>query len=103
MAAKGSILKEEIIQKILETFPGSFKNDKEIRIVGMENGEELQIKVALTCAKVNVSPGADVALPGAAPTQTVSKVLPQRGKRALIEPTAEEKQNVSDFLKVLGL
>lgn len=103
MAAKGSILKEEIIQKILETFPGSFKNDKEIRIVGMENGEELQIKVALTCAKVNVSPGADVALPGAAPTQTVSKAFPKEEKEVLVEPTAEEKQNVSDFLKVLGL
>lgn len=101
--AKGSILKEEIIQKILETFPGSFKNDKEIRIVGMENGEELQIKVALTCAKVNVSPGTDVALPGAAPVQTVSKVLPKEEKEVLVEPTAEEKQNVSDFLKVLGL
>lgn len=102
MAAKGSILKEEIIQKILETFPGSFKNDKEIRIVGMENGEELQIKVALTCAKVNVSPGADVAMPGAAP-KVVTPAAKVESTPTLIEPTAEEKERVSTFLSALGL
>ena len=31
MAAKGAIAKEEVLQKILEAFPGSFKYDKEIK------------------------------------------------------------------------
>ena len=56
MAAKGAVLKEDIIQKILSTFEGAFicNGGKEVRIEGQENGETLQIKVALTCAKVNV-------------------------------------------------
>jgi len=56
MAAKGSQLKNEITQKILTTFPSSFiyNDGKEIRINGMEDGQELQIKVTLTCAKTMV-------------------------------------------------
>ena len=54
MAARGSIAKTEIIKKILETFNDSFLIDKEIRIPIMEDGEEIQIKVTLTAAKVNI-------------------------------------------------
>ena len=70
MAAKGSVLKEEITNKILECFPGSFRYDKEIRIPGIENSENLQIKITLTCAKVNVENGGDTAIPGAVTTAT---------------------------------
>ena len=45
MAAKGSISKEIIVQKILDTFDGAFKFDKEIRIPMIEDGAEVQIKV----------------------------------------------------------
>ena len=40
MAAKGSILKQEVAEKILAAFPGSFlyNDGKEIRINGTENG-----------------------------------------------------------------
>lgn len=66
MAAKGSILKKEVSEKILKAFPGSFlyNDGKEIRINGLENGERLQIKVTLTAAKVAVEGGEDVVLPG---------------------------------------
>ena len=55
--AKGAIAKDTITKCILKVFDGSFVNDKEIRIPFMENGELVQIKVALTCAKVNVDAG----------------------------------------------
>ena len=57
MAARGSVLKQEVATKILAAFPGSFlyNDGKEIRIPVMENGEEIQIKVALTAAKENVN------------------------------------------------
>ena len=73
MAAKGSILKQEIASKILAAFPGSFlyNDGKEIRINGTENGEKLQIKLTLTAAKVAVEGGSDVALPGEAATADV--------------------------------
>ena len=97
--ARGSILKEQITNKILETFPDSFVFDKVIIIPGVENSENLQIKVALTCAKVNVERGGDTALPG----DTVSAVAPTSTPSALAEPTAEEKERVSNLLSKLGL
>ena len=97
--AKGSVSKEQITAKILETFPGAFKYDKELRIPMMEDGNEVQIKVALTCAKTNVERGGDTALPGG----TVSTVVPTSAPSALAEPTAEEKERVSNLLSKLGL
>lgn len=97
--ARGSVLKEQITNKILETFPGSFVFDKVLIIPGIENSENLQIKVALTCAKVNVERGGDTALPG----DTVSVVAPTPTPSALAEPTVEEKERVSDLLSKLGL
>lgn len=97
--ARGSILKEQITNKILETFPDSFVFDKVIIIPGVENSENLQIKVALTCAKVNVERGGDTAMPG----DTVSTVASTPTPSALTEPTTEEKERVSDLLSKLGL
>lgn len=97
--ARGSILKEQITNKILETFPDSFVFDKVIIIPGVENSENLQIKVTLTCAKVNVERGGDTAMPG----DTVSAVAPTSTPSALTEPTKEEKERVSNLLSKLGL
>lgn len=54
--AKGAESKAKVIETILKTFPNAFTyNDgKEIRIPMMENGEEVEIKVALSCAKTTV-------------------------------------------------
>ena len=50
--AKGSIAKEAIFKKMLEVFPNSFMADaKTLRIPWEENGETIEIKVALTAAK----------------------------------------------------
>lgn len=99
MAAKGAVSKEKIMDRILETFPGAFQYDKELRIPMVEDGVEVQIKVALTCAKVNVERGGDTALPG----NTASSVAPTSTPSALVEPTTEEKERVSDLLSKLGL
>ena len=55
--ARGTESKSYITKKILETFEGSFlyNDGKEIRIPLKEDGEIVQIKVTLTCAKTNVS------------------------------------------------
>lgn len=54
--ARGTESKSVITKKILETFEGSFlyNDGKEIRIPLKEDGEIVQIKVTLTCAKTNV-------------------------------------------------
>lgn len=104
--AKGSQFKEEILNKLLEFFPNSFlyNNGKEIRICGQENGEDIQIKVTLTCAKENVIPGQDNELPGAAANKSNEINFEDTSKTTTaIEPTEDEKANVQDLLRALGL
>lgn len=105
MAARGSVLKQEVATKILAAFPGSFlyNDGKEIRINGVEDGQNLQIKVTLTCAKVAVEGGEDTVLPGenvktTSPAQaiTTSEKVPQ-------EPTNEEKERLKTLLNQLGM
>ena len=91
--ARGSLAKEEIVKKILETFDGSFLNGKELRIPMEENGEVVQIKVGLTCAKVNIE---DV---GSAPE--ISSPVPASQEK--IEVSETEKQNVQKLMENLGL
>ena len=105
MAARGAEAKEKITKKLLETFEGAFKYDKEIRIPILENGEIIQIKCVLTAAKVNVEMGGDTAMPGGTSTPVAQKPKSDLGKveeKTLIEPTAEEKATVSQFLKTMG-
>ena len=92
--AKGAIAKEQIIEKILKEFEGSFKYDKEIRIPMEENGERVEIKITLTCAKVNVG-NAEVASEG-----SVNEALAITGSPELTE---EEKNKVNDLITKLGL
>ena len=93
--ARGTQAKAEITQKILEVFDNSFTYDKEIRIPIMENGELVQIKCVLTCAKVNVSNGADVAVPGS--------VVASNNVVSIAELTEQEKKETADLLASLNL
>ncbi len=99
--AKGSILKEEIIKKILEVFPGSFlyNSGKEIRIPGQEGADLLQIKVTLTCAKTNVE---NVGTTTPTEQQPQSET-PASSSKFMAEPTEEEKENVKELCQRLGL
>ena len=105
MAAKGSILKQEVAEKILAAFPGSFlyNDGKEIRINGTENGASLQIKVALTCAKVAVEGGDDTILPGEKTAAAASVKPTGTNEKIPQEPTAEEKERLTTLLDKLGL
>ena len=102
MAARGSESKNIITAKLLETFAGSFIYDKNVIIPMVENGENLQIKIALTCAKTNVESGMDNAIPGAemSSTTVAPKAIDNHG---VAEVTEEEKQNVLKAMKALGL
>jgi len=105
MAAKGSILKQEIAEKILAVFPGSFlyNDGKEIRINGIEEGLPLQIKVSLTCAKVAVEGGDDTVLPGEKTAATADVKPTGVNEKTPQEPTAEEKERLATLLNRLGL
>ena len=96
MAARGAWSKEQVWNKILETFPGSFVNEKEIRIPMIENGDRIEIKVTLTAAKTNVGGNAvNEATQGTEATVSApTEVLP---------PSEEEKAQVNNLLAKLGL
>ena len=100
--ARGQEEKLIVINKIKEVFPEAFEYDKTIRIpIG-----DVQIKVALTAAKDNVEPGGDTAVPGVKAT----KVAIANGAEpvfeeasAIVEPSAEELNTVSNLMTQLGL
>ena len=96
--ARGSQSKEEITQRILETFPGSFINEKEIRIPWTEGAENLQVKISLTCAKTNVECNTSNVTPG----ETVTTTTPAQ-EPSIVKPTEEEKANVAALMAKLGL
>lgn len=95
--ARGSEAKSIITNKILETFNGSFINDKEIRIPIMENGETLQIKCVLTCAKTNIEANAGSNFPDPIVKDKVPK------GEFTFEISDQEKSEVSDLISKLGL
>lgn len=104
MATRGSVLKQEISKKIIDTFPNSFlyNDGKEIRINGMEDGTPIQIKVVLTAAKVAVEGGEDNAIPGEnAATAAIKPAV--ANEKVPQEPTAEEKERLATLLEKLGL
>ena len=98
MAIRGAESKSAITQKILDTFEGAFLYDKEIRIPMNENGEIVQIKCVLTCAKVNV--GTDN---NATNISTIENSSNTEVKTQAIELTEEEKNNVNTLIEKLGL
>lgn len=100
--ARGQISKTKATEAILKAFPGSFTYDKEIRIPFIEDGETIQLKCVLTCAKVNVEQNGDVAIPGEVSTDINfedGKPIEQK----VIEPTQEEKENVRKLMETFGL
>ena len=100
--ARGQISKTKATEAILKAFPGSFTYDKEIRIPFIEDGETIQLKCVLTCAKVNVEQNGDVAIPG----EVSADINFENGKpieQKVIEPTQEEKENVRKLMETFGL
>ena len=99
--ARGAAAKEQITHKILETFPGSFKHEKEIRIPYMEDGVAGQIKVTLTASKTmveNTNEGINFEdLPLSSPaTASPQEQVPN-------EPSDEEKERLKILLAELGM
>ena len=94
--ARGAEAKQIITDKILQTFEGSFIYGKEIRVPLQENGERVEIKVTLTCAKENVGGNSAFAEPQSKTSQPAQASVPAA-------PTEQEKANIADLMSRLGL
>ena len=95
--ARGAISKQVVIDKILETFQGSFVYGKELRIPMVEDGEQVEIKVTLACAKTNVGDGA------VAGDFESGNAVQVSVTEAPAKPTKAEIDNISKLMDRLGL
>ena len=93
--AKGAESKAKLIEKLKEIYPDAFEYGKEFRIPFEEDGQRVEIKVALTCAKSNVG-GEGASEVSGVESNTPVDVVPAA-------PTEEEKANIAALMNRLGL
>lgn len=91
--AKGASSKQIIIDKIMEIYPAAFIYGKELRIPMEEDGQNIEIKLTLACAKNNVKDN-DI---------NENTVSFENNNNNNIEPSDEEKENISKLMERLGL
>lgn len=98
MAARGTVAKERIMDKLKETFPGMFLNGKEIRIPMLDANEVVEIKISLTCAKDNLGEYAGFEVEEAPKAETA----PETSSFDAVELTSEEKARVKALADALN-
>jgi hypothetical protein len=119
MATKGTAAKAAVIQKIKEAFGDNFVGDdgKKIYVWSKENGEKVQVAIALTIPKtpygeVNGTADHDWTIPMASPygdnKATAADIAPWElptveVKTDSTEDMSKEVENLSTLLERLGL
>lgn len=102
--AKGAKSKQEVAEAILKCFGDKaflYNDGKEVRVNTIEDGELVQIKIALTAAKTPVTQGDEDAIPTAVADNKIE--FEEVSKDKIVEATPEEKANVKKMLQKLGL
>ena len=97
MAARGTIAKQEVTEKLREAFGDNFigEYEKKVYVWANDGGDRVQIAITLTCPKIQIetdttSADSDSAFPTAASAQS-------------IEFTDQEKKNLEDLMERLNL
>jgi hypothetical protein len=103
--AKGTIGKQQVADKIKAAFGQDWigEYDKKYYVWTTENGERIQIAISMTCPKVQVevaatTPGGDFNFEDDAPAAPVVAT-----GFAPAEITDEERNNIIEMMKALGL
>lgn len=101
--ARGAIAKQVITKKLQEAFGADFlgEMDKKIYLQAPENGEMVQIAIAMTCPKntIEVS-NAPVVKNGMIDFESGGTLV---APTATAEVTDEERATIEDMMKRLGL
>ena len=113
MAARGTEAKEIITKKIIECFgqDKAFVHDKKLYITTKENGEDVQICLAMTCPKTIVSPSGETApveppksaFSGGFDFESMGLSTPEPVAFKPAEITNSEREQVADLMRRLGL
>ena len=103
--AKGTIGKQNVINKIKQAFGADFigEYDKKIYIWTTENGERIQIALSLTCPKVPVAISGNPTTGDFNFEDDAPNVVVAAGAYQPAEITKEERERVNDLMKRLGL
>lgn len=103
--AKGAESKSLVTKKILETFPNAFlyNNDKEIRIPLTEQGEQVEIKVVLSCAKTPVREATALDWSGSSSTAPAAELVPAPSEVVPPQISEEDRRKVQELMAKLGL
>lgn len=101
--AKGAIAKQVITKKLQEAFGADFLGevDKKIYIQAPENGEMVQIAIAMTCPKNTIEvKGGPVVRNGMMDFEAESIIVTPTANK---EISTEERETVLEMMKRLGL
>lgn len=114
MAAKGTVAKQQVISRIQKAFGNDFigEVDKKVYVWATENGERIQIALALTCPKTPVAAPAHVNAPmvvdeggdwdwGSESSTVTSTTYSSSNEPMVI--SADERKRVTDLMERLGL
>ena len=103
--AKGTIGKQNVINKIKQAFGADFigEYDKKIQVWTTENGERIQIALSLTCPKVPVAISDNPTTGDFNFEDDAPNVVVAAGAYQPAEITKEERERVNDLMKRLGL
>lgn len=103
--ARGAIGKQNVINKIKQTFGADFigEYDKKLYIWTTENGERIQIALSLTCPKVPVAISDNPATGDFNFEDDAPNVVVAAGAFQPAEITTEERERVNDLMRRLGL
>lgn len=103
MAARGSIAKVEVTKMIQDTFGENFLGefDKKLYVQVSENGEMVQIAIALTCPKTPITVSSGPVIKGDRMDFDNEPIISAPSVKA--EITAEERENIATMMARLGL
>ena len=98
MAAKGSVAKLFVENKIKEVFGEDFIGiaDRKLYVLADDGGQKVQIAISLTCPKV----GLDIEGKGFVDDTSIIGTYPGE---PVIEITPEEEENIQTLIKKLNL
>lgn len=103
--AKGAESKTKVFEQLQKMFPDSFWNGpKEFRIPMEENGERVELKVTLTCAKENVGVSDSIDFSSSNESTSNNTTVGSEDCDVSLsgEPTEEEMENIKNLAEALG-
>lgn len=107
MAARGSVAKEVVIEKIKAAFGEDFAGideKKKLYVWANDGGEKVQIAIALTCPKANVDFGTAPTLPAVNNALNFDEEdTPQPQGYSAPQMGEDEKATLDRLMKELGL